>query len=63
MKKILIKLIILEVFKVTQRYQISSSICFLLLFISINALAAPIRPVGPVDGTGLIHEITQSRGF
>src|SRR4030042_4071442 len=33
------------------------SIYFFLFFVTINATAAPIRPIGPVDVTGTVSEI------
>jgi len=36
---------------------LSISIYFFLFFVTINAMAAPIRPIGPVDVTGTVSEI------
>ena len=38
-------------------FQISITVCCFLLFLTINALSAPIRPVGPVDVRGTVSEI------
>jgi hypothetical protein len=43
---------------VAKGYQRSVATCCFLIVMGINAFAAPIRPVGPVDVTGLVSEIT-----
>jgi hypothetical protein len=46
------------VIRVIKGYQRSILTCCYLIVMAINTFAAPIRPVGPVDVTGLISEIT-----
>ncbi|MDP2754066.1 MAG: hypothetical protein Q8P40_06695 [Nitrospirota bacterium] len=41
----------------TKEGSLSISIYFLVFFITVNAMAAPIRPLGPVDLTGTVSEI------
>jgi hypothetical protein len=36
---------------------LSISIYFFIFFVTINAMTAPIRPLGPVDVTGTVSEI------
>ena len=48
----------MEVIRVTKGYQLSISTCCFLIVIAMNTFAAPIRPIGPVDVTGLVSEIT-----
>jgi hypothetical protein len=43
---------------VTKGYQRAFSTWFILIAMAIHTFAAPIRPVGPVDVTGLVSEIT-----